>query len=131
MTSLYHAAVWIDHHEARVFHFNRSEVERLVIHPDHPVRHIHHKAGAIGAGHAAEDQSFYHHVAAALADAEAILITGPANAKSELAKHIRSHDPQLAARVVGVETVDHPSDNALVAHARSYFRADHQTLPRS
>jgi hypothetical protein len=26
----YHAAVWIDHHEARVFHFSAADVERLV-----------------------------------------------------------------------------------------------------
>jgi hypothetical protein len=29
----YHAVVWIDHHEARVFHFSSNDVERLVLHP--------------------------------------------------------------------------------------------------
>jgi hypothetical protein len=32
----YHAVVWIDHHEARVFHFGLTDVEQLVLHPDHP-----------------------------------------------------------------------------------------------
>jgi len=54
MSSHYHAIVWIDHHEARVFHFNASEVDRLVLHPQHPTRHIHYKANSIGSGHAAE-----------------------------------------------------------------------------
>jgi hypothetical protein len=27
----YHAVVWIDHHEARVFHFSLTDVERLVL----------------------------------------------------------------------------------------------------
>ena len=31
----FHAAIWIDHHEARVFHFSSTDVERLVLHPDH------------------------------------------------------------------------------------------------
>jgi hypothetical protein len=43
----FHAVVWIDHHEARVFHFSSTDVERLVLHPDHPTRHIHHKANSI------------------------------------------------------------------------------------
>jgi hypothetical protein len=28
------AVIWIDHHEARVFHFGPADVERLVLHPD-------------------------------------------------------------------------------------------------
>jgi stalled ribosome rescue protein Dom34 len=126
----YHAVVWIDHHEARVFHVNPTEVERLVLHPDHPTRHIHHKANSIGSGHAAEDHDFLQAVAQAIADAHAVLITGPANAKTELVKHIQQHDPQVAKNIVGVETVDHPSDGELVAHARKYFKAEDRMLPQ-
>jgi stalled ribosome rescue protein Dom34 len=129
MSSHYHAVVWIDHHEARIFHFNPSEVERLVLHPDHPTHQIHHKANSIGSGHDAEDQHFLHQVAAAVADAGAVLITGPANAKTELVKHIHHHDAQLIDRVAGIETVDHPSDAALVAHARHYFKLEDRMRP--
>ena len=59
MSSHYHAIVWIDHHEARIFHFNVFEVDRLVLHPHNPTRHIHHKANSIGSGHAAEDQDSF------------------------------------------------------------------------
>ncbi len=76
-----HAVVWIDHREARVFHFNAVDVERLVLRPDDPTKHIHHKANSIGSGHAAEDQHYLHAVVEAVADAGAILITGPANAR--------------------------------------------------
>ena len=48
----YHAVIWIDHREARVFHFNSIDVERLVPHPGNPTKHIHHKANSIGSGHA-------------------------------------------------------------------------------
>jgi stalled ribosome rescue protein Dom34 len=126
----FHAAVWIDHHEARVFHFSPADVERLVLHPDNPTRHIHHKANSIGAGHAAEDQAFLHAVAQSVADAGAILITGPANAKTELVKHIHEHDPGLMKKIAGVETVDHPSDGELVAYARHYFKAEDLMTPQ-
>ena len=117
------AAVWIDHHEARVFHFNVTDVDEIVVHPEHPTRHIHHKANSIGSGHASEDHAFFEDVISAIGGARAILVAGPANAKTELIKHIRRHDPQLIERIAAVEVVDHPSDGAFVAHARRYFRA--------
>jgi hypothetical protein len=129
MNDYYHAVVWIDHHEARVFHFGRTDVDRLVLHPDNPTVHIHHKANSIGSGHAAEDQNFLHQVVASIADAGAILITGPANAKTELVKHIHDHDPRLMSVISGVETVDHPSDGALIAYARHYFKAADRMSP--
>jgi len=122
-THHYHAVIWIDHHEARVFHCNATDVERLVLQPDHPTRHIHHKANSIGSGHVSADHDYLHAVAESIADAGAVLVTGPANAKTELVEHIRAHDPQLAKLIVGVETVDHPSDAQLVAHAKKYLVA--------
>ena len=129
-THHFHAVVWIDHHEARVFHFSPSDVERLVLHPDHPTRRIHHKANSIGSGHAAADQDFLHAVAQSVADAGAVLITGPSSAKTELIKHIHEHDPRLMKIIVGVESVDHPSDGQLVAHARHYFKIEDRMLPQ-
>jgi hypothetical protein len=123
MTTHAHVIVWIDHHEARIFHFNPLESDRVVIKPHDPVRHIHHKANSIGSGHAAEDQEFLHNVANAVEDAQFVLITGPANAKTELVEHIHRHDPKLIEKIVGIETVDHPTDGSLVDHARRYFKA--------
>ena len=77
----------------------------------------------MGSGHAAEDQDFLHRVVEAFAGAGAILIAGPANAKTELVKHIHRHVPKLVDAIEGVETVDHPSDGQLVAYARHYLKA--------
>ena len=104
------------------FLFGRKDVDQLVLHPHNPTRHIHHKANSIGSGHAAEDQDFFHRVVESIAGTVAVLITGPANAKTELVKHIHHHDPALMNIIAGVETVDHPSDGALVAYARHYFK---------
>ena len=119
----YHAAIWIDHREARVFHFGPNDVETLVLHPDNPTKHIHHKANSIGSGHAATSPDYLRAVAASVSDAGAVLITGPANAKTELVEYIRLHDAKLAKVIAGVETVDHPSDAQLVAYARKYLIA--------
>jgi|SRR5689334_14410207 len=126
----YHAVIWIDHHEARVFHFSPTDVEKLVLHPDHPTRHIHHKANSIGSGHASEDHDFLHEVANSIADAGEVLVTGPANAKDELIKHIDQHDPKLMKVILGVETVDHPTDGQLVAYAKHYFKAADRMQPQ-
>ncbi|MEO8667986.1 MAG: translational machinery protein [Bauldia sp.] len=131
MTSHNHAVVWIDHKEARVFHFDRAGSDKISIQPDAPTRHIHHKANSIGSGHASADEAFLHEVAHAVADVEKILITGPSSAKTELVKHIHRHDPRLIEHIAGVETVDHPSDKELVAHARKYFSLDGEMLGRS
>jgi stalled ribosome rescue protein Dom34 len=127
----FHAVVWIDHREARIFYFNPTDVDRLVLHPDHPTKQVHHKANSIGSGHTAADHEFLQAVAQAIADAGAILITGPANAKTDLVKHIQQHDPAIAKAIVGVETVDHPSDAQLVAHARAFLGAKDRMSPQT
>lgn len=119
----FHAVMWIDHREARVFHFGRDGVDTLVLHAENQARQVHHKSNTIGSGHEVLAKEFMHAAAQSIADAGAVLITGPANAKNELMAHIEKHDPELLKIIVGVETVDHPSDAQLVAHARTYFKS--------
>ena len=130
MSQHFHAVVWIDHHEARVFHFSADDVERAVVHAEQPSRHIHHKAHSIGSGHSPEDQHFFHEVVQAIGTAGAVLIGGPANAKHQLFQHIQRHEPQLLPRISAVEALDHPTDGELVAHARQYFRAADRMAPQ-
>src|SRR4029077_11598562 len=52
MSNHYHAVVWIDHREAKVFQFNATQVDRGTVRSTHPDQHIHHKANAAGSGHA-------------------------------------------------------------------------------
>ncbi len=126
-----HAVAWIDHDEAHIIHFNAEASEQLTVHSKHRNGHLHHKGGQIGDGRMPEDQQYYHEVAAALQGAERILIVGPANAKSELEKHMRHHDKTLAAAIVGVATVDHPSDAQILKLARQHFTAADRMLQQS
>jgi hypothetical protein len=113
-----HAVAWIDHHEAHIIHFNLDETEASTVKPRDPPRHLHHKSGAVGSGHDKPDATYLGAVASALADANEILIAGPSNAKLELVHHA-----EVAKKVVGVETVDHPSEGELLKFAHKFFAA--------
>lgn len=122
MTAHFHAVVWIDHSQAKVFHLGLSGADEVALHPHLPTRHLHHKAGSVSGVHAGGDKSFYAEVTKAVADAGEILIIGPAGAKTELAHHIRDHAPDIAKRIVAVEAADHPSDGEIVAFAKCHFK---------
>ncbi|HWA12476.1 MAG TPA: translational machinery protein [Burkholderiales bacterium] len=127
--SHYHAVVWLDHSDAHVFHFTREDVEKLTAHATHQHPHQHHKRGSIGSGRAPDDVKYFEHVADLLGGAQEILVTGPGSAKLELYKFLTRHRADMVPRVVGIETLDHPTDGQLLAHARQYFRAKDNMLP--
>ena len=124
MTSHYHALVWIDHREAKIFHIDAAQSDQMVIKSTHPNQHIHHKANSGDSGHAPIDKEYLNHVTNALADAGAILVSGPASAKTELVSYMKTHNPKIAGRISAVETLDHPTDGALLALGRKFFKAD-------
>lgn len=129
MPGRYHAVVWIDHRQARVFHFSADDADKIVVHAEHPVRE--YKRGEKRTGHRlAEDQHFLEEVTEAVADAEAILVVGPSNEKNELVKHIVRVHPGMMVKVEGVESADHPSDGELVAHARRFAKAADRKRPQ-
>jgi stalled ribosome rescue protein Dom34 len=124
MTEQYHAIIWLDHREAKIFHFNVDAAAREVVHSHATGRHLQHKANTPGSGHKGVDKEYFERVIAALTHSGAILVTGPANAKTELKNYIGEHHPALLARISGVEALDHPSDGELLKLARKYFKAD-------
>ncbi len=127
----YHVAVWIDHEQAKVFELNRDAADEWRLRPaDHHV-HVHTKAGKGDSGHAAPDQHYFHSVAEAVKGAGEILIAGPGTAKAELMHHLQRHDPQVAKKVVGVETMDHPSDGEFLDLARKAFTRTDNLRPDS
>jgi stalled ribosome rescue protein Dom34 len=123
-TGRHHALVWIDHHEARIFRFDTevSHSAHHIIRDEHSPAHLHHKANSVGSGHAAISHAYLEKIAIDIADAKAILIVGPSSAKHEFYTHIESHHPQLLNLIIGVETLDHPGDGPLLAHAAQVFR---------
>jgi stalled ribosome rescue protein Dom34 len=122
MPTHFHAIVWIDHAQAKVFHVGLSGEDEVILHPHTPTQHLHHKANTVGSGHAAPDKEFLAQVMNAVSDAGEILIIGPAGAKTELAKYLREQHAKIGDRIVAVEAADHPSDREIVAYAKQYFK---------
>ncbi|MFN0038257.1 MAG: translational machinery protein [Burkholderiales bacterium] len=98
-------------------------MEKSTAHSMTPHPHQHHKRGSIGSGHAGEDRTFFDHVVGLLKGAEEVLVVGPGNAKLELIRSIHRRHHELEPKIVGVETVDHPTDGQVLAYARKYFLA--------
>jgi len=124
-----HAIVWLDHREARIVGFSIGKSEVIDVHSHSPERRIHHKAGSIGSGHVADDHQFFDEIVEQLASTHRVLIAGPGNAKTAFETYVQERHVDLAQRVVGIETLDHPTDGELLAHARTYFKASDQLLP--
>ena len=122
MPQHFHAIVWIDHLQARIFHLGLSGTDEIILHPHMPTRHIHHKANSRESGHVHESKEFLNHVLDAVSDAGEILILGPSGAKTELAKYIREQNPDVGDRVIAVEAADHPTDGQIVAYAKRHFK---------
>jgi stalled ribosome rescue protein Dom34 len=124
LMSTKHAAVWLDHEQAKIFHVHPETAETADLHIAH---HLHHpnKTG----GHAelhrdvAELHPFFDDIAKHLADAEEILVLGPADTKLAFVTFAKERYRDLAPKIVGVEASDHPTDGQIVAHVRKFFLA--------
>jgi hypothetical protein len=125
-----HAAVWIDHAEARVFHVQPESPghpqpepldETTIVSPKH-LLHRHPKGRGDPADHPDDAARFFREVAQALESADTVLVVGPASAKHEFAAYLERHDPRLQAKIAGVETLDRRTDREIVAFARRYFK---------
>lgn len=121
MSTFAHVIVWIDHRAAHLVSFSPDHAtSQVVAHNDAP-HSIHHKAGTMGPGHAPEDVKYFREVAKALSSAHEILIVGPGMVKLAFRNFLEKSMPALEKKVVGVETLDHPTEGQLLAFARKYF----------
>ncbi len=123
----YHAVVWMDHHEARIIHFNLEESDETVIKPSDAPRHVHIKSGTAAGTHVTAEPVFYHDIAKALASVQAILLIGPSFAKTEFMTFLQKHAPQTAGHVTAVEPSDKVTDPQLLAEGRRFFRSQDRT----
>jgi stalled ribosome rescue protein Dom34 len=120
-----HAIVWIDKHEARIFAAESVAADQSA-HTDvtapGPHAHRHPKDQEVRVrNHPDDEPRFFHAVAQALEGPEQILITGPAQAKLHLYRYLQQHARSIESRVVGIETLDHPTDAQLAAHSAPTF----------
>jgi stalled ribosome rescue protein Dom34 len=120
----YYAAVWLDHHEARIFHLRLDgSDESTVLAPKHHVLR-HPKGGTAEHNHPDDLRHFFRDVAQALEGAQEILLGGPSVAKVQFLGYLKEHAPAVEKKIAKVETLDHPTDAQLVAHARGHFKLE-------
>jgi len=122
-----HVAVWIDHKQAKIFHVEPEGFDAKTIEAPH--HHVTRKAEE--QGHHAGSERFFHDVAVALKDAEEILVVGPAATKLDFVRHLHKHDAEIERRVLGLETLDHPTDGQLASYVRHYFHGKDRMLGRA
>jgi hypothetical protein len=112
--SLTHAVVWTDHQAARLLEFDAEHMQA------HNVRASSHYTRQHHSGVRTEHE-FFGEVCDAAKAVDEVLVTGSHTAVADFRHYAEKHRPQLAARIVGYEIVDHPTDPELVALARRYF----------
>jgi hypothetical protein len=118
-----HAVVWTDHQNAQVLQFDAEHVrtKKIRSHTHYTRQH----GSTVRTEH-----EFFGEVCAAVDDVAEVLITGSRTAIADFRHYAEKHRPHTAARIVGYEVVDHPSENELVAAARKYFlRYDEMGIP--
>jgi stalled ribosome rescue protein Dom34 len=117
-----HAVVWMDHRAAKVVGFSLDAAETVEVHSQREDGKLHRKSGRPGSGHAADDHRFFDEIVVALSGVREVLVTGPGTAKTAFQSYLVERHPDVARRVTGVETLDHPSDGELLDHARKHFK---------
>lgn len=112
--TMFHAVVLIDHHSAQVLQFDAEHVQaqKVKAHSHHTRQH----ASSVRTEH-----EFFGEVCDALAGIAEVLVAGSHTAQSDFKHYVEKHRAAVAKQIVGYETVDHPTENQLIAFARQYF----------
>ena len=111
--------IWLDGEHAKIFKMLPGKVETQALNR----KEIRHHTSSETANHKNHDK-FFHELAGRVNDASEILLIGPGLAKTQFKHHLEQHHhAALAAKVVGIETVDHPTEGEVLARARKFFKA--------
>ena len=116
--------VWLDLRHAKLFELNQQTVDETSMYR----REVHHHSGYDKEkNNHKNEEKFFHEIASHLVHANEILVIGPGEAKGHFRQHLEQHHHQdLSKKVIGVETVDHPTDGQIVALAKKLFKAHRQ-----
>ena len=111
----FHAVVWTDHHQAQILQFDAEHVEaqKVKAHSNHSRQH---------GSQVRTEHEFFGHLCDAVKDIPEVLVTGSRQCLADFRHYVDKHRPHALQHIVGWETVDHPTEGQLVAHARQYFR---------
>lgn len=113
--------VYITSDEAHLITLLAADSETITMHKHGP-RHPTEPLGKHQLKKNDDIEHFVHEVALALEKDDArLLLVGPAQAKDRLKSHIEHKYPELAKKIVGVETMDKPTGPQVVAFGRAFY----------
>ncbi|MCZ8155351.1 MAG: eRF1 domain 2 [Leptospira sp.] len=115
-----HSIVWLDNKHAKIFEFTEKTKEGHKV--DRKEHHTHHHSDSAGKE---DEKKFFNALSKDLSHFQEILLVGPGLGKDHFKKYLEEHHKDVLQKVIGVETVDHPTDNELVALAKRVFKAHH------
>ena len=114
-----HCVVALTHHKAHIYHLDGQTAGDLSL-KESAVRETDNRHA--NDGKKADHKHFFEDVARALTSAKEILIVGNGTAKDEFKHHLEHHHKNIAAHVVAVESIEHPTEPQLLAMAKKKFK---------
>jgi stalled ribosome rescue protein Dom34 len=111
--------LWIDSEHAKVSKISAQGIDKKTLkhHESHPIgrHHDEHKHNA--------ETHFFHEIINEIGKVEELLVFGAGVTKNHFKNHIESHNHgDLSKSLVGVETLDHLTDNQILEASRAYFK---------
>lgn len=117
--------VWLDSEHGKIFKISDTGVERSKVnhHEVHPTgsHHDQHKKNA--------EDHFFKELATKIGKVNELLLFGSGNGRVHFKTYIEKHfKKELSDKVVGVEPLDHLTDNQILEASRKFFKA-HYSFP--
>jgi hypothetical protein len=117
--------VWMDGAAARIFELGETAIDESIVHSPRHLVHRHPKDQQTRThNHPDDEHRFFRDIGTTLTGSGPILIVGPSVTKLRFLRYTQEHDRALETRIIGLETVDHPTDRQIVAYARHYFQPE-------
>lgn len=108
------AVLWIDHHNAQLAQLDAEHTppQRIQAHTHHTRQH----GSSVRTEH-----EFFADVCGAISGLAQVLVTGSHQSQADFRRYVEKHHQEVAPRIVGWKTVDHPTQGQLLALAREFF----------
>jgi stalled ribosome rescue protein Dom34 len=123
-----HVVVWLDHVKATIINFTDEASQEQTVRSQLSHSRAHSDRDQSGSGHVRDDFEFFDEIALLVGNVPEVLVVGPGLAKTAFQRYAVTHHPALAAHIVGVETVDHPSSGQILKFSKQYFQGVDQLL---
>jgi hypothetical protein len=110
----HHAVVFIDHHSAKIVQFGFEHTYESKVN-----EHLH-----LNGPHEKNERSrheFFGKVCDGLEGISQVLVVGGNTSMADFRHYVGKHRPKADVQLAGYQMVNHPSNNELVALARTWF----------